>query len=79
MDADVDISALSDNGQITGMLAQFKRVNDWLDEMGSSKDQGRALYMQSVKYLHSKAENTEDDLKAASFIERTEEKPVVQK
>ena len=25
--------------------------------------------------LHLKAENTEDDLKAASLIERTEEKP----
>ena len=75
MDADVDISAFSDNGQITGMPTQLKRVNDWLDEMGSSNDQGRALYTQAVKYLHSKAENTEDDFKAASLIERTEEKP----
>ncbi|RVW88574.1 hypothetical protein CK203_032979 [Vitis vinifera] len=40
LDADVDISALSDNGQIAGMLTQLKSVNDWLDEIGSSKDEG---------------------------------------
>ncbi|KAK4370709.1 hypothetical protein RND71_010184 [Anisodus tanguticus] len=38
LDADVDASALSDNGQIAGMLSQLKSVNDWLDEIGSSKD-----------------------------------------
>ncbi|GFY81354.1 GPI-anchored adhesin-like protein, putative [Actinidia rufa] len=38
LDADVDTSALSDNGQIAGMLTQLKSVNDWLDEIGSSKD-----------------------------------------
>ena len=56
----MDISALSDYGQISGMLTQLKRLNDWSDKMGSSKDQGRALYTQAVKYLHPKAENTED-------------------
>ncbi|XP_022843933.1 uncharacterized protein LOC111367348 [Olea europaea var. sylvestris] len=38
LDADVDESTLSDNDQITGMLSQLKSVNDWLDEIGSSKD-----------------------------------------
>uniref|UniRef100_A0A7C9CP01 DUF6857 domain-containing protein n=1 Tax=Opuntia streptacantha TaxID=393608 RepID=A0A7C9CP01_OPUST len=33
LDADVDSSTLSDNGQIAGMLAQLKSVNDWLDEI----------------------------------------------
>lgn len=37
LDADVDTSALSDNGQIAGMLTQLKSVNDWLDKIGSSK------------------------------------------
>lgn len=36
LDADVDISTLSDNGQIAGMLTQLKSVNDWLDQIGSS-------------------------------------------
>lgn len=35
LDADVDRSTLSDNGQIAGMLAQLKSVNDWLDEIGA--------------------------------------------
>ncbi|XP_007033883.2 PREDICTED: uncharacterized protein LOC18602441 isoform X1 [Theobroma cacao] len=39
LDADVDTSALSDNGQIAGMLTQLKSVNDWLDEISSSKDE----------------------------------------
>ncbi|GLT58234.1 hypothetical protein SLA2020_311450 [Shorea laevis] len=39
LDADVDISALSDNGQIAGMLTQLKSVNDWLDKIGSNKDE----------------------------------------
>lgn len=38
LDADVDISALSDNGQIAGMLTQLKRVNDWLDQIGYGND-----------------------------------------
>ncbi|OIT23657.1 PREDICTED: uncharacterized protein LOC109216568 [Nicotiana attenuata] len=38
LDADVDASALSDNGQIAGMLSQLKSVNDWLDEIGTNKD-----------------------------------------
>ncbi|KAG2725948.1 hypothetical protein I3760_01G089700 [Carya illinoinensis] len=45
LDADVDISALSDNGQIAGMLTQLKSVNDWLDGIGSSKDEGEALHI----------------------------------
>ncbi|KAL1078118.1 hypothetical protein V6Z11_D10G140400 [Gossypium hirsutum] len=40
LDADVDTSALSDNDQIAGMLTQLKSVNDWLDEISSSKDEG---------------------------------------
>ncbi|KAI8004480.1 hypothetical protein LOK49_LG08G02039 [Camellia lanceoleosa] len=39
LDADVDTSALSDNGQIAGILTQLKSVNDWLDEIGLSKDE----------------------------------------
>lgn len=39
LDADVDTSSLSDNGQIAGMLSQLKSVNDWLDDIGSSKDE----------------------------------------
>ncbi|XP_051118148.1 uncharacterized protein LOC127242606 [Andrographis paniculata] len=39
LDADVDTSsALSDNGQIAGMLSQLKSVNDWLDEIGTGKE-----------------------------------------
>ncbi|KAJ7947480.1 DUF936 family protein [Quillaja saponaria] len=37
LDADVDTS-LSDNGQIAGMLTQLKNVNNWLDEIGLSKE-----------------------------------------
>ncbi|KAK3031886.1 hypothetical protein RJ639_035196 [Escallonia herrerae] len=41
LDADVDASSsLSDNGQIAGMLCQLKSVNDWLDGIGSSTDEG---------------------------------------
>ncbi|XP_065869007.1 uncharacterized protein [Euphorbia lathyris] len=43
LDADVDSSTLSDNGQIAGMLSHLKSVNDWLDEIGSSKDEGETL------------------------------------
>ncbi|KAK3204380.1 hypothetical protein Dsin_018426 [Dipteronia sinensis] len=45
LDADVDSSALCDNGQIAGMLTQLKSVNDWLDEIGSSKDEGEAPHV----------------------------------
>ncbi|GLJ04910.1 hypothetical protein SUGI_0006240 [Cryptomeria japonica] len=31
-------SAQSENCQVAGMLSQLKRVNDWLDETGSTKD-----------------------------------------
>ena len=40
MNANVDISALSDDDQIAGMLTQLKRVSDWLNEIGFSKDEG---------------------------------------
>lgn len=40
LDADVDVSTLSDNGQIAGVLTQLKSVNDWLDGIGSTKDEG---------------------------------------
>ncbi|GLU04908.1 hypothetical protein SLE2022_220360 [Rubroshorea leprosula] len=39
LDADVDTSALSDNGRIAGMLSQLKSVNDWLDKISSNKDE----------------------------------------
>lgn len=38
LDADVDVSSLADNGQVAGMLTQLKSVNDWLDEIGLSKN-----------------------------------------
>ncbi|KAI3868187.1 hypothetical protein MKW92_017020 [Papaver armeniacum] len=38
LNADVDSSSLSDNGQIAGMLTQLKSVNDWLDEIGLGKE-----------------------------------------
>ena len=45
LDADVDASALSDNGQIAGMLTQLKSVNDWLDEIGSSRDEAETPHI----------------------------------
>lgn len=39
LDAEVDVSTLSNNGQIAGMLTQLKSVNDWLDEISSCKDE----------------------------------------
>jgi hypothetical protein len=47
LDADVDTSALSDNGQIAGMLTQLKSVNDWLDEIGLNKDEAEAPHVSS--------------------------------
>lgn len=41
LDSDGD-TTLSDNGQIAGMLTQLKSVNDWLDEIGVSKDEGES-------------------------------------
>ncbi|RDY12684.1 hypothetical protein CR513_02497, partial [Mucuna pruriens] len=41
LDTDEDIG-LSNNGQIAGMLTQLKSVNDWLDEIGSSKNEGES-------------------------------------
>ncbi|KAL8154478.1 uncharacterized protein LOC141659158 [Apium graveolens] len=39
LDAEIDVLNLSDNAQISGMLTQLKSVNDWLDGIGSSKDE----------------------------------------
>ncbi|XP_011037137.1 PREDICTED: uncharacterized protein LOC105134426 isoform X2 [Populus euphratica] len=47
LDADVDTLALSDNGQIAGMLTQLKSVNDWLDEIGLNKDEAEAPHVSS--------------------------------
>ncbi|KAF7805335.1 uncharacterized protein G2W53_037496 [Senna tora] len=41
LDTEGDTS-LSDNGQIAGMLTQLKSVNDWLDEIGSNKNEGES-------------------------------------
>ncbi|TKY67474.1 hypothetical protein E2542_SST10368 [Spatholobus suberectus] len=41
LDTDGDTS-LSNNDQIAGMLTQLKSVNDWLDEIGSSKNEGKS-------------------------------------
>lgn len=45
LDADVDASSLSDNGQIAGMLTQLKSVNEWLDGIGSNKDEGESPHV----------------------------------
>ncbi|XP_057456309.1 uncharacterized protein LOC130747390 [Lotus japonicus] len=42
LDTDGDNTGLSNNGQIAGMLSQLKSVNDWLDEIGSSKNEGES-------------------------------------
>lgn len=39
LDAEVDVSTLSDNGQIANMLTQLKSVNDWLDGIATAKDE----------------------------------------
>ncbi|KAK8483550.1 hypothetical protein V6N13_008924 [Hibiscus sabdariffa] len=57
LDADVDTSALSDNGQIAGMLTQLKSVNDWLEEISSSKDDGETpsnVSLETVDRLRKK-------------------------
>ncbi|RWR96773.1 CTP synthase [Cinnamomum micranthum f. kanehirae] len=56
LDADVDTSTLSDKGQITGMLSQLKRVNGWLDEIGSSKEntEGCPVPAETVDRLRKK-------------------------
>lgn len=41
LDTDGDTS-LSNNGEIAGMLTQLKSVNDWLEEIGSSKNEGES-------------------------------------
>eukprot|EP00268_Persea_americana_P005715 TRINITY_DN11947_c1_g1_i3.p1 TRINITY_DN11947_c1_g1~~TRINITY_DN11947_c1_g1_i3.p1 ORF type:complete len:716 (+),score=181.90 TRINITY_DN11947_c1_g1_i3:430-2577(+) len=56
LDADVDPSTLSDKGQIAGMLSQLKRVNGWLDEIGSSKEntEGCPVPAETVDRLRKK-------------------------
>ncbi|PQQ17008.1 uncharacterized protein Pyn_31104 [Prunus yedoensis var. nudiflora] len=56
LDADVDTSALSDNGQIAGILTQLKSVNDWLDDIGSSKDEAEtnAVSAETIERLRKK-------------------------
>lgn len=39
LDAKVDVSTLSDNGEIANMLTQLKSVNDWLDGIATAKDE----------------------------------------
>ncbi|KAI3700284.1 hypothetical protein L2E82_44906 [Cichorium intybus] len=41
LDADVDM--VSDNGRIAGMLTQLKSVSEWLDKIGTSKDEGERI------------------------------------
>ncbi|KAD6453394.1 hypothetical protein E3N88_08099 [Mikania micrantha] len=40
LDADVSDTTSSDNGRIAGMLTQLKNINDWLDKIGTNKDEG---------------------------------------
>ncbi|MED6144670.1 hypothetical protein PIB30_017771 [Stylosanthes scabra] len=53
LDSDGD-TTLSDNGQIAGMLTQLKSVNDWLDEIGSSKDEEEAISPDTIDRLRKK-------------------------
>lgn len=55
LDADVEM-ALSDSGQIAGMLAQLKNVNGWLDEIGCSNEEGRepSVSAETVERLRKK-------------------------
>lgn len=45
LDAGVDTAALSDNGQLAGILTQLKSVNDWLDGIASTKDEGDTTHI----------------------------------
>lgn len=56
LDADVDTSALSDNGQISGMLTHLKSVNDWLDGIGSNTDaeEATAVSEETIDRLRKK-------------------------
>lgn len=55
-DANVDPSELSDKDQIAGMLSQIKRVSDWLDEIGSGKENsnGCPVPTETVERLRKK-------------------------
>ncbi|KAE9450486.1 hypothetical protein C3L33_17612, partial [Rhododendron williamsianum] len=54
LDADVDTSALSDNGQIAGMLTQLKSVNDWLDEIGKDEGECPSVEPETVDRIRKK-------------------------
>lgn len=47
LDAKVDVSTLSDNGQIANMLTQLKSVNDWLDGIATAKDEEENTHISS--------------------------------
>ncbi|KAL8104383.1 uncharacterized protein LOC141677420 isoform X2 [Apium graveolens] len=47
LDAKVDVSTLSDNGQIANMLTQLKSVNDWLDGIATGKDEEENTHISS--------------------------------
>ncbi|KAE9600405.1 hypothetical protein Lal_00046217 [Lupinus albus] len=56
LDTDGD-TALSDNSKIAGMLTQLKSVNDWLDEIGSSKgdeEESSRISSQTINLLRNK-------------------------
>lgn len=40
LDAEVSTATPSDNSRIAGMLTQLKSVNDWLDKIGTNKEEG---------------------------------------
>ncbi|XP_010258510.1 PREDICTED: uncharacterized protein LOC104598255 [Nelumbo nucifera] len=57
LDADMDNSALRDNSQIASMLSQLKSVNDWLEEIGSTKDEeedGPCIPSETIDRLRKK-------------------------
>ncbi|KAJ4967669.1 hypothetical protein NE237_014370 [Protea cynaroides] len=56
LDADVNTASMSDGSQIASMLSQLKNVNDWLDEIGSSKtdDEGSRVLAETVDRLRKK-------------------------
>ncbi|XXG62149.1 hypothetical protein AAC387_Pa05g0573 [Persea americana] len=56
LDANVDPSALSDKGQVAGMLSQIKRVNDWLDDIETAEENsnGCSIRTEMVDRLRKK-------------------------
>ncbi|XP_045823734.1 uncharacterized protein LOC123916340 [Trifolium pratense] len=55
LDSDGD-SGLSNNGEIAGMLTQLKSVNDWLDKIGSSKNENEScqIPVETIERLRKK-------------------------